>query len=303
VSRRSFFLGRFAGMAFTVWAVFTAMFAYVVSRPNFGDATAGDGVPAARNDPFVEQYVDWLVWLLTLWDAPVMAHVLDRLPYTLVYFVPAVAFAVVVGIAVRAYTVASKDGRLDEAVDGFTFLAVSVPSFLLAYVLKWWFLPHYFRLTGRVRVGYDAGLGALAPKNLEAAMWPVTVMGLYLFAIQLRFAGEQLDEYVSAEFVKTVRAKGAGVWRVGLHVFRNAAVPLLTVFFTDMFGMVVVGMFVIEYVTGVPGFAELTIHAVLDGNLPLLLAVVVLSVLVGVVANFAQDVGYAVFDPRVRYGE
>lgn len=104
-------------------------------------------------------------------------------------------------------------------------------------------------------------------------------------------------------FVKTARAKGASVWRVGLHVFRNAAVPLLTLFFTDMFGMVVVGMFVIEFVTGVPGFADMAIHAVSDGNLPLLLAVVTLSVLVGVVANFAQDVAYAVFDPRVRYGE
>lgn len=302
MSRLRFLLARLAGVAVAVWAVFTATFAYVVSRPNFRETVAGEEVPATPSDPLVEQYLDWMGWLVTLWDAPAMAHVLDRLSYTLVYFVPALLFAVAAGTAVRAYAVASDD-RLDEVVDGFTLLAVSVPSFLLAYVLKWWLLPYYFRLRDTIRVGYDPALGAVAPKNLEAAMWPFTVMALYLLAIQLRYAGERLDEYASAEFVKTARAKGAGVWRVGLHVFRNAAIPLLTLFFTDMFGMVVVGTFVIEYVTGVPGFADLTIDAVIGGDLPLLLTVVVVSVLVGVAANFAQDVAYAAFDPRVRYGE
>ena len=116
-------------------------------------------------------------------------------------------------------------------------------------------------------------------------------------------AGEELGEYVSATFVKTTRAKGAGIWRVGRHIFRNAAIPLLTVFFGDMLGMVVLGVFVVEYVTHVPGIGELVIDAVLNQKLPLLLSVSLLSVMAGLAANFAQDVAYALFDPRVEFEE
>lgn len=301
MSDRSFLLRRAAGTVVSVWVVFTLAFAYVKVTPGLGSAVSGSGI-ASPDDSLLVEYVDWLVWFATIWDAPVTAPILESLPYTLAYLVPGLAFAVVAGTGVRVYTVASEGNRLERLTDGFTLLAVSIPTFLLAYCLRWWLLPHYFSLLNDVRI-YDPLLGPLSLRNLQATVWPASVMGLYLFAVQLRYSGEELREYLSAEFVKTARAKGAGVWRVGRHIFRNAAIPLLTLFFTDMLGMMTVGVFVVEFVTHVPGVGELAMNAVLDQNLALVFSLALLSVLAGVFINFLQDVAYALFDPRVEFDE
>lgn len=156
---------------------------------------------------------------------------------------------------------------------------------------------------GHVRDLHQRPADALAGRNLVAALWPISAMGLCLVAVQLRYACDVLQEYAPADFVKTARGKGAGSWQAGPHVFRHTAVPLVTVFFTDMLGMVVLGVFVVEFIVGIPGLGELTIDAVLAQTLPLVLSLAVLTVLAGVLANFAQDVAYVLSDPRVEFDE
>ncbi|USZ67959.1 ABC transporter permease [Halorussus salilacus] len=323
MSRRSFVLRRLAGMVLTVWAVLTTAFAVVVfttdpaetrivqsaSMSGEDPSEAVDAYLAATNQnvPVSERYVDWLVGLAKLdlgWsytrEAAVTTLLADHVAFTLVYFLPALAFAVIGATGIRLYTGAAEDTRLDRLTDGLSYVAVSVPVFLFAYAVKWWVLPAYFVATND-EIAYTATAGPLAPGNLQAAVFPATVMGLYLFGIQLRYAGAELGEYASAEFVKTARGKGSSVWRVGRHMLRNAVVPLASVFFTDLFGMVLLAVYVVEVIASVPGLGGLTVNVMTGGHdLPLMLGVVLLPALVGVVANFLRDVGYALFYPRVE---
>lgn len=326
MSGRRFVVRRLAGMAVTVWVVLTVAFAFVALVPdpmqyqirNAAAMSGGDPAQAAnaylaatnQNVPVLRRYLNYLTGLAALdlgrsftEDAPVASLLAEHVAFTLVYFVPALAFAVVAGTLARAYTVAAETTRLDRLTDGVAYLWVSVPVFLLAYAVKWWVLPHYFVLTGE-EIAYVGSSGPLAPVNLRAAVYPAAVTGLYLFGVQLRYAGTELGEYASAEFVKTARAKGAGVWRVGRHVFRNAAVSLLSVFATDMLGPVFVAVVVVEAIADVPGFGALTLRAMQNGHdLPLLLGVSLPVILTGVVANFLQDVGYAALYPDVDLAE
>lgn len=326
MSRRAFVLRRLAGMVVTVWAVLTIGFAFVTSvadpqRYRIGNSVAMSGGNATeavnaylaatnQNVPVTQRYVDWLSGLLALdlgwsfsYEAPVRSVLVDHVEFTLAYFLPALAFAVLAGTAVRMYTVAAESGRLDRLTDGLSYLGVSVPIFLFAYLLKWWVLPYYFLATGD-EITYNASLSPLAAPNLQAAVYPAAVMGLYLFGVQLRHAGTELGEYASAQFVKTARGKGAGAWRVGRHMARNAVVSLLSLFAVDLFGMVLVAIVVVEAVAGVPGFGTLTLRAMQGGHdLPLMLGVSLLPVVLGVVANVAQDVGYALLYPRVDVEE
>lgn len=298
MSRLRYVGRRLVGVGVSVWAVFTLAFVYVAYTPTQERALTGEGAPAAASDPLATQYVDWLLWFLTIQDEPVMATIVEHVQFTAAYLVPGLLFAVACGVGVRMYTVARERSGADRAVDAVTLLAVSIPVFLLAYAFREWMLPVYIAEFGYYDI-YKPELGPFAYRNLVGAAWPASVMGVYLLAIQLRYAGEELRAYVTADFVKTARAKGAGPLRVGRHVFRNAAIPLLTLFFTDMLGMVVVGIFVVEYITYVPGIGQLMIDALLAGDLRLMLAVAVLTVVAGVLTNFAQDVAYLLFDPRV----
>lgn len=302
MNRLSFVGRRLAEVALSVWVVFTLTFLYVRSIPSGEGALASDQVPATPDDPWPEQYVDWLAWLLTIWDAPVLSPIAEAFQFTLVYLGPALLFAILAGVGVRTYTVAAEGSRIERIADGVALLGVSVPIFLLAYALRLWVLPHYLSQFDTLQI-YNPSLGPFAIRNLQGAVWPAAIMGVYLLAIQLHYAGEELQQYVSETFVKTARAKGAPRLRIGRHIFRNTAIPLLTVFFTDMFGMVVVGIFVVEYITHVPGLGELMITAVIGADLPLMLGLTVLAVLVGVLTNFAQDVAYLLYDPRVEFEE
>nr|WP_240147508.1 ABC transporter permease subunit [Halorussus sp. JP-T4] len=201
------------------------------------------------------------------------------------------------------YTVATESSSFGRLTDGLSYIGVSIPIFLFAYLLKWWVLPYYFVATGD-EITYFSSRSPLAPANLQAAVYPAAVMGLYLFGIQLRHAGTELGEYASAQFVKTARGKGAGVWRVGRHIVRNTVVSLLSLFFVDLLGMVLVAIVVVEAVAGVPGLGTLTLGAMQGGHdLPLMLGVSLLPVVLGVVANFAQDIGYALLYPHVDVEE
>lgn len=300
MSRLAYLTRRVAGLVVTAWVMFTLTFIYVAVTPSADEMFASDQVPVAVSDPLLDQYVQWLGWFLTIWKTPVIEPILDHLSYTAAYLVPAMTVAIVVGVGVRVYTVGRESTRLDAYISAVTLVAVSIPVFLLALAMRTTLLGPFFEVFGTVRI-YHRSSGSLAPPNLAAALWPMTAMGIFLVAIQLRYAGDVLKEYASDDFVKTARAKGASSWRVGRHIFRYAAIPLVTVFLTDMLGMVVLGVFMVEYIFGVPGIGELTIHAVFGKDLPLILSLTLLTVLIGIIANFAQDVAYLVFDPRVEF--
>lgn len=321
------------GVALAVWrlvrgavslaAAFTVAFFAVAFTPNpnlwEGFGYVPQLVPAPdRRPPFADrepallgQYAEWFGRVATLdlgvapgsltsGPVPVDAVVGEALLYTAVYFLPALAVALAAGTLLQLYAVSSASPRLSARTTLVGIVAVSLPSFLLAWLFNVRFPIFVFRIVGEfVPLGYDSTQGPLSARNLRAALWPFITMTIYLFGIQLRYAGSELREYAQRSFVKTARAKGAGSWRVGLHVFPHAAVHLLTAFLSDALGLVLVGLYVIEWITGTPGFGLLTIDAV-GARIPgLIFAVILLPVVVAVAVNVAQDIYYELFDPRV----
>jgi peptide/nickel transport system permease protein len=57
-----------------------------------------------------------------------------------------------------------------------------------------------------------------------------------------------------------------------------------------------------ESVFGLPGLGQLAIASVLDSDLPLMTAVVLVAAFFVIVLNLVVDLLYAVIDPRVRMG-
>jgi|GEM_PF-3527938 len=305
MGRRAFLLRRLAGFVVSVWAVFTALFCYFQVIPYTGSGTSVGGpesdvtVPVSQSDPLLTQYVDWVTWLLTLPDA-VLDPIVRAAGFTLAYLLPAMALAVVFGTVLRVYSVASDGTLLDRSLDATALVGLSIPAFLIAFLFGRFLLIDYLSLLGRLGV-YDHTAGPFSTTNLTAALWPGLGMTAFLVAVQLHHAGEQLRTYAAEPFVKTARAKGLSDWRIGYHLFRNTAITLLSALLTEMYGMVLVGVFTVEFVARTPGLGELIIEAVLGSQLPLILGLSLLFVLVGVVATFLEDLAFAVTDPRVTF--
>lgn len=263
----------------------------------------------ARNldDPVHERYARWLIDISTLdWGMSfshgrtVTSLVADRIPYTALYVVPALVVSLLGGVSVGLYTAFNRRGLVDRAASVLTYSGFGVPNFWLAEIALLLVVGELGMLS-RVSQPPPAEFWSLA--HLEQYVLPSLVLASGLFAGQLRYARAETLEYVNDEFVAALRAKGVGRLAVARHVLRNAAVPILSVFFTDMVAVLVVNIYVIEEVFGIEGLSALSLAAVHQRDMPLVLGTTMVIAFVGIAANFLQDVTYAVLDPRIEAGE
>jgi len=303
------FVVAFLAMAFTNNPNATPMgyvprsFVTTYSEPRF----------AAQAEPLLSQFLEWSVRLLTLdlgrietneGMVSVTSLVAESIVVTLVYLVPAVIIAIVGGTTIQLLAVAVERRDLTKKTTLLGAAAVATPVFLFAYLVHIYLPVFVFRLAGRiVDLGYGSTKGPFAPRNIRAALWPFLTMTFYLFAIQLRAAGTDLEQYAGEPFVKTARAKGVSLLGICRHVFPHSAARLLTVLSSEMLGIVLVGLYAVEWVTRTPGFGTLTIDAVGSRFPGLIFAVVLLPVGLVVTVNFLQDTYYELFDPRVDRAE
>ena len=319
---------RFGFAVFAAYAVVSVLFALVTFAPNpqlavLLDRQASTAAEAREirrefrqarglDEPLLNRYLDWLIDVPTLdWGqsygtmglssvqygpryeagVEVTSLVADALVPTLRYVVPAVIFAVAGGLAIGLYAATHREGLLARLVTTLTHFGFSVPNFLLAEVL----LLFVFSETGLLQ-----GLAPEPGSLLVTTVLPAAIVGTSLLAGQMRYARAQSLEYANTEFIRLVRAKGAGSRRVARHLLRNAAIPLLALFFTDMIGILVVNVFVIEFVFGIPGIGGLSLVAFQQQDLPVILGSTMVIVFVGIGGNFLQDVAALVLDPRIE---
>lgn len=131
-------------------------------------------------------------------------------------------------------------------------------------------------------------------------LMPAFTWGLLLFAGLVRLLRSSMLENIDADFVTLARAKGVPAWKiVWIHVFRNAALPILT-FIAIWTGTAVTGSVVVEQVFNWPGIGAMFINSVMARDLPVVEAVAELVAIAVLAANLVADLLYAVIDPRVR---
>jgi len=104
------------------------------------------------------------------------------------------------------------------------------------------------------------------------------------------------------DYIRTARAKGVSQGSViGIHAFRNALVPVVTVIGITM-AILIGGAVVTEIVFNIPGLGRLIISAVLRRDYPVVQGVILVTATAYVLINLVVDVLYVFIDPRIRYG-
>lgn len=244
------------------------------------------------DDPVHERYFRWMVDISTLdWGrsdtqrAPVTTVLGTVIPNTLKYLVPAMLFALVGGLGLGVYSALNPGTVLERFSSGGLYLAYGIPNYWLALVVGLLGLAH--------------GGVVFSSRQMTTVVVPAAILGTSLLAGQLRYARAESHEYVNTEFLKLVRAKGASNWRVARHVLRNAALPLVSLFFADLLGVLVVNVFILEQILGINGLGSVGFAAIQQRDLPLILGVGMVLAFAGIVGNLIQDLAYVALDPRV----
>lgn len=324
---------RLALALLSVLLVFTLAFSFVALTPDptvnqirFGAAQTCQGTPEERvacieeriaayrqandlDEPVVDRYARWLVAMVTLdWGvstssgAPVVESIAGRLPYTLAYVLPSMLLSAAGGIAVGAWLALRSDDRLDRVGTAFTYFGYAVPNFWLAALLLWFAgTPHV--VAGHV-IDVDPyvsfGDPVFEAGTLARLALPVAVLSTTLFASQLRYTRAETLERLGSDLVTQLRAYGIGDRGVARHLLRLSAPLLLSLFVVDLFSVLVVNVFVLEYVFELPGLGALAYAAIVERDMPMLLGATMVFAIVGVLGSALMDLATLVLDPRTR---
>ncbi len=179
----------------------------------------------------------------------------------------------------------------------FQKLALYLSSFLVSLPNVWVGIVLIYLLSART-----GWLPAIGYQHIGYVIIPAIVVAVELAPVMIRsisvaVAANVRDAYYEIGQVRGLSSK-AMLFR---HVLRNAAVPLLNSFGAQMVGMLLGGLFVVEYIFSFPGIGLLTINAVFQRDFPVIQGLVLFFSLLYVGVNLLVDVSYLFLDPRIRY--
>jgi len=234
---------------------------------------------------------------------PTLIVVTERIPITLLITVTAWIIAIVLAVVIGVVAAMRPNTLFDYAATTFAFLGISTPRFWSAIMLLFIFT---FRLRWLPSVGlYDAradytGWAAIWDRILHLIM-PVTVMVFYTFASLTRYVRSSMLDVLSADYLRTARAKGLAERGVIVgHALKNASLPVVTVL-TLQIPHLVSGSAIVESIFAIPGMGRLYVESANYRDYPILLAIMMLLSVLIILSNLLADILYAVLDPRIRY--
>jgi len=255
------------------------------------------------NDPVHERYLRWLVDVSTLdWgrsfakEAPVTDILARAIPATLGYVVPGILLATIPGILLGVATAIGDSGVAERLANLTAYVGLGLPNFWLAAVLPV-LVADYAGWLRTVLRPHPFVVGSV-PFTIRPM--PALVLATTLFASWVRYARAESSEYVNAEFVKTLRSKGAGSRALGRHVLRNAALPLVTLFATDLVSVLVLHVYVLEHVFWIPGLGKMGYLAVQQRDMPLIVGTTMVIAIAGILVTTLQDLLEPFLDPRIE---
>jgi peptide/nickel transport system permease protein len=280
-------------------------------------ALSGEDIARLRAYYGLDQpvYVQYLNWLGNLargdWGTSYVAHkpvldlILQRLPNTLMLVAASYMLILSVSIVLGIYTAIRQYSWVDHLVTGLAFVGISIPSFWLGLILLVVFavgtrnlgLP-YFPAGGM----YDLSVGPTVPQVLWHLVLPAVTLATVVTANYIRYIRASMLEVLHNDYVRTARAKGLhnGVI-LRRHAFRNAAIPLVTLIGLDL-PRFLSGSLVVEAIFAWPGLGRLFWEHAERTDIPVLMAIMMLTAAMVVFFNLLADVAYAFLDPRIRYG-
>jgi peptide/nickel transport system permease protein len=222
-----------------------------------------------------------------LW--PAMIQTAKLLALTLLISVP---------LAMTLGTIAARrpNGFLDSAIGVFSFAAISLPNFWVSLLLIILFAVNLGWLPAS---GTPMDRNATLVEELRHLILPVTVLVMFHVGPLIRYVRAAMIETLSADFVRTARAKGLDERTVlTRHALRNALIPMVTVLALS-FGHLFSGALVIETIFGMLGMGKMIFDAIANVDYNLALVGLLLAIIVVLISNLIADLGYAVLDPRI----
>jgi ABC-type dipeptide/oligopeptide/nickel transport system permease component len=241
-------------------------------------------------------------------------------PATIELAFAALLIAIPLGIAAGVVAALWRNRWPDYLAMTGALLGVSVPVFFLGICLMYLFSGAFAPVLPAMPFGQRLDVRVDFPRTTEFVViesllrgrfdvfWdamrhlclPAIALSSIPTAVIARMTRSSMLEVLSADYVRTARAKGGSRLRVVMrHAFPNASIPVVNIVGLQL-GALLSGAVLTETVFNWPGLGRHLVDAVLDADYPVVQGAILLIAIVFVLTNVIVDVTYVLLDPRIR---
>jgi peptide/nickel transport system permease protein len=227
----------------------------------------------------------------------VRKELVDKYPATLSVALGGAAIYLVLGVTLGVLAARWRGTTTDRLLVGSSLVVSSIPYYLFA-LLAWIFLTlqwSVFPATGYTPLTENPAAWA------AGLLLPWLVLGITGSTQYARFTRGSMVETLGEDYIRTATAKGVKSNRVVFrHGLRAAIVPIVTIFGLD-FATLLAGTVFTEMIFNINGVGWWAINSIRSPqDFPVILATVLVSAVLIVIANLVVDIVYSFLDPRVR---
>ena len=206
----------------------------------------------------------------------------------------------VFGVLLGVWAAIRQNRLADRVIKTIAYLFSSIPSFwfgillLLIFSVKLKWFP----------IGYSSPIGkaqqVLFSEKLYHMILPALTLSIMEISTICLYAREKLIEVLDSDYALYEYARGKSVIEViKEHGIRNILLPVVTLQFGSI-NEIIGGTLLIESIFSYNGIGRITIKAGLRGDLPLILAITIVTATIVFVGNLIANMLYPLIDPRIK---
>lgn len=256
------------------------------------------------NEPVVNRYLGWLFGVMQgdLGTAlsngqPIGPALGQRLGNTLFLAATAAVIAVPLAVLLGLVSVRYRNRWPDKAISAVTLATISVPEFLLGYILMFFFAVQWRLFPSLANVYDGMGFG----ERLSAIALPALVLVLAVLGHMMRMTRAAILNVMQSAYIETAELKGLRPFAIiARHAFPNAIAPIVNVVMINL-AYLVVGVVVVEVVFVYPGMGQYLVDHVSKRDVPVVQACGLVFAGVYIGLNLIADIASILANPRLRH--
>ncbi len=260
------------------------------------------------NKPYMVQFAifvknvvtkfDWGVSEKLYYGRDVVEIFFEKLPATMIVNFYSIIFAIPIGVGLGIFAALKKNTWIDYFLSTATMVLISVPSFVYAFLIQYFFSYKLAIFPFLMKGGTDYFTWDMFVSMLPAVM----SLGLGVIAGFTRTTRAELTEVLTSEFMLLARTKGLTKAQATIrHAMKNCMVVVLPAIFSNFIG-ILGGSLIIEKIFGIPGVGGLTLNAINGRDYPIFIMSTCFYTLIGLASSLVIDISYGFIDPRIRMG-
>ena len=260
------------------------------------------------NKPYMVQFGIFLKNVITDFDWGVSDKIyygrnvvdvfMEKLPASMVVNFYSIIFSIPIGIGLGVFAALKKNTWIDYLISTLTMVVISVPSFVYAFLIQYFFCYKLSIFPFLVKSGTDWFSWDMFVSMVPAIM----SLSFGVIAGFTRTTCAELTEVLTSEFMLLARTKGLTKAQATIrHAMRNCFVVIVPAIFGEFIG-ILGGSLIIEKIFSIPGVGDLSIRAINGLDYPIFIMTTCFYTAIGLLAGIVVDISYGFIDPRIRMG-